>query len=112
MGIRTEKQYWDSIRKQKPKVFIFGEQIKENVIDHPLIKGSANGAALTFRYANDPKYQDLFTTPSPLVNERVNRYVSIHTTIEDLMDKEKLIRFVAQKTGECAQRCMGWDALN
>ncbi len=111
MGIRTESQYWDSIRKQKPVVYIFGEKI-DNIIDHPLIKGSASGAALTFRYANDPAYRDLFTVHSPLVNEPVNRYVSVHNTIEDLMDKVKLIRFVGQKTGECAQRCMGWDALN
>ncbi|MCX5907043.1 MAG: 4-hydroxybutyryl-CoA dehydratase [Deltaproteobacteria bacterium] len=111
MGIRTEQQYWDSIRKQKPKVYIMGEKVTD-IIDHPLIKGSANGAALTFRYANDPEYKDLFTVHSPLVNERVNRYVSVHNTIEDLMDKVKLIRFVGQKTGECAQRCMGWDALN
>jgi 4-hydroxybutyryl-CoA dehydratase / vinylacetyl-CoA-Delta-isomerase len=111
MGIRTEQQYWDSIRKQKPKVYIMGEKVPD-VIDHPLIKGSANGAALTFRYANDPEFRDLFTVHSPLVNERVNRYVSVHNTIEDLMEKVKLIRFVGQKTGECAQRCMGWDALN
>ena len=111
MGIRTEQQYWESIRKQKPKVYIMGEQV-ENVIDHPLIHGSASGAALTFRYANEPETRDLFTIHSPLVDEQVNRYVSIHNTIEDLMEKVKLIRFVGQKTGECAQRCMGWDALN
>lgn len=86
MGIRTEQQYWDSIRRQKPKVYIMGERMEE-VIDHPFIKGSASGAALTFRYAHDPAYQELFTVHSPLVNERVNRYVSIHNTIQDLMDK-------------------------
>jgi len=111
MGIRTEQQYWDSIRKQKTEVYIMGERVEE-VIDHPLIKGSASGAALTFRYAHDPQYRDLFTIQSPLVNEPVNRYVSVHNNIQDLMEKVKLIRFVAQKTGECAQRCMGWDALN
>jgi 4-hydroxybutyryl-CoA dehydratase/vinylacetyl-CoA-Delta-isomerase len=111
MGIRTEAEYWNSIRKQKPKVYIMGEKVTDP-IDHPLIKGSANGAALTFRYANDPLHKDLFTIHSPLVNEPINRYVSIHNTIKDLMDKVKLIRLVAQKTGECAQRCMGWDALN
>jgi 4-hydroxybutyryl-CoA dehydratase/vinylacetyl-CoA-Delta-isomerase len=106
MGIRTEQQYWNSIRKQKPEVYVMGERV-ENIIDHPLIKGSASGAALTFCYANDPPYRDLFTIQSPLVNEPVNRYVSVHNNIQDLMDKVKLIRFVARRPGSAPSAAWG-----
>ncbi|MBW2146523.1 MAG: 4-hydroxybutyryl-CoA dehydratase [Deltaproteobacteria bacterium] len=111
MGIRTEEQYRQSIAKQKPRVFIFGQKV-DDVLDHPFIRGSVNAAALTFALANDPDNQKALTIHSPLIDEEINRYVSLHFTVEDLVDKVNLVRLISQKTGECAQRCMGWDAIN
>ncbi|MBF0530280.1 MAG: hypothetical protein HQK55_13610, partial [Deltaproteobacteria bacterium] len=46
----TGKQYEESLRKLKLKVFMFGERV-ENVVDNPIIRPSMNAVALTYDLA-------------------------------------------------------------
>jgi 4-hydroxybutyryl-CoA dehydratase/vinylacetyl-CoA-Delta-isomerase len=111
MTVKTGKEYVESLRKRKIKVYLFGEKV-ENPVDHPIIRPSINSVAVTYDVANDPKYEDLATTTSHLTGEKTNRFTHIHQSTQDLVKKVKLLRLLGQRTGICFQRCVGMDSLN
>jgi 4-hydroxybutyryl-CoA dehydratase/vinylacetyl-CoA-Delta-isomerase len=111
MVLKTGKEYLESLRKRKIKVYLFGEEIK-NPVDHPIIRPSANAAAATYDIAHKPQYQELATAESHITGEKINRFNHVHQSIEDLVKKVKFLRVLGQKTGTCFQRCVGLDALN
>ena len=49
---------------------------------------------------------------SPLTGERVNRFLHVATSADDLVLQNKMQRRLGQLTGTCFQRCVGMDALN
>ena len=77
-----------------------------------MIKPHVNSAAMTYDLACDPMYENLMTATSHLTGKKVNRFTHIHQSIEDLVNKVKMMRMIAQKTGTCFQRCVGFDAMN
>lgn len=111
MTVKTGKEYVESLRKRKIKVYLFGEEIK-NPVDHPIIKPSINAAAATYDVAHDPKHEELATAKSHITGEKINRFNHIHQSTQDLITKVKLLRVLGQKTGTCFQRCVGMDAIN
>jgi 4-hydroxybutyryl-CoA dehydratase/vinylacetyl-CoA-Delta-isomerase len=111
MTVKTGKEYVESLRKRKIKVYLFGEEIK-NPVDHPIVKPSINAAAATYDVAHDPKYEELATAKSHITGEKINRFNHIHQSTQDLITKVKLLRVLGQKTGTCFQRCVGMDAIN
>ncbi len=111
MAINSGKEYIESLRKLKPKVFAFGERV-DNVVDYPLFQPHLNAAAMTYELANDPEYAEIMTATSNLSGEKVNRFTHIHHSIDDLVNKVRMMRLLGQKTGTCFQRCVGLDGLN
>jgi len=104
-------QYKDSLRKIHPTVYYMGEKI-ESVIEHPMTRPHVNSAAMTYELANDPLYENLMTAKSHLTGKKINRFTHIHQSKDDLVNKVKMMRMIAQKTGTCYQRCVGLDAIN
>lgn len=111
MALKTAAQYLDSLRQLKPRVFLFGEEIKD-FVDHPLIRPSINAVALTYELAWSENYRDLLTATSHLSGQTVNRFTHIHQSTDDLIKKVKMQRLLGQLTATCFQRCVGLDALN
>lgn len=111
MSLKTKKEYVDSLRKLKTKVYLFGELV-DNFVDHPIIKPSINSVAMTYELAQDPEYEDLMTATSNITGKKVNRFCHIHQNIDDLVKKVKMQRLLGQKTAACFQRCVGMDAFN
>ena len=111
MPLKTGKEYIESLRKLSLEVYANGEKL-ENLVDNPLIKPHVNAAALTYELANQPEYEDLMTVKSHLIHEEISRFTHIHQSTEDLVKKVKMLRLLAQRTGTCFQRCVGWDAIN
>ena len=52
------------------------------------------------------------TALSPFTGERVNRFLHIATSANDVVLQNKMQRRLGQLTGTCFQRCVGMDALN
>ncbi|MFX4262228.1 4-hydroxyphenylacetate 3-hydroxylase family protein [Pelotomaculum propionicicum] len=104
-------EYIESLRKLNTKVYAFGEEVKD-LVDNPLFQPHINSAALTYDMAHDPMFEDLVTAVSHLTGKRINRFTHIHQSTEDLVKKVKMLRMIAQRTGSCFQRCVGFDALN
>ena len=107
----TAKEYIDSLRELKTRVYMFGEKI-ENWVDHPMIRPSINCVAMTYALAQDPQYEDLMTATSSLTGKKINRFTHLHQSSEDLVKKVKMQRLLGQKTASCFQRCVGMDAFN
>lgn len=111
MSLMTKEQYIESLRKLNPKVYLFGELIK-NPVDHPIVRPSLNSVAMTYELAEKEEYKDVMTTISHLTGKRINRFCNIHQSPEDLISKVKMQRLCGQKTASCFQRCVGMDAFN
>ena len=109
MPITSGDEYIQSLRGRKLKVFLFGERVEEPV-DHPLIRPSINAVAQTYELARtDP---DLATAQSSLTGLRVNRFLHVAESVDDVVAQNKMQRRLGQLTGTCFQRCVGMDALN
>ncbi|HLL95869.1 MAG TPA: 4-hydroxyphenylacetate 3-hydroxylase N-terminal domain-containing protein, partial [Spirosoma sp.] len=107
--IQSGADYIDSLRGRNLRVYLFGERI-DNIVDHPLIRPSINAVARTFDLAlEDP---ELATAISPFTGQRVNRFLHIAQSTEDLVRQNNMQRRLGQLTGTCFQRCVGMDAFN
>lgn len=111
MTLKTGEQYVESLRKLKTIIYSFGERI-EQFVDHPMFRPHINAAKLTYELAHDPAFEDLVTVTSHLSGQKISRFTHIHQSTEDLVKKVKMLRMIAQRTGTCFQRCVGFDAMN
>ncbi len=109
MPIRTGKEYIDSLRGRKLKIFLFGEEIKDPV-EHPIIRPSINAVAETYDLA--VREEELASAQSSISGQRVNRFLHIAESAQDLVLQNKMQRKMGQNTGTCFQRCVGMDAIN
>ncbi len=108
----TGEEYIRSLREMKTVVYYRGEKV-ENWVDHPAIRPHINAAAVTYNTAcGVQNNEEMRTATSHLTGDRINRFTHIHQSPDDLVAKVKALRGIAQKTGSCFQRCVGWDALN
>ncbi len=111
MTVKTEQQYYESLKKTAPTAYVLGEKVAA-IHDHPLIRGQVAGVGQTFALAHDPEGEKLLTTRSSLSGEKVSRFVHLYGSPEDLIAKIKMLKFLSQRTGTCYMRCTGMDAIN
>lgn len=111
MSLRTGSDYVESLKERKICVYADGERI-EDVVGHAAFTPHINAAALTYELAHDPTTEDLVTATSHLTGKKISRFTHIHHSSEDLVKKVKMLRMIAQRTGSCFQRCVGFDAMN
>jgi 4-hydroxybutyryl-CoA dehydratase/vinylacetyl-CoA-Delta-isomerase len=107
--IQSGADYIESLRGRNMAVYLFGERVAEPV-DHPIIRPSINAVAKTYDLAlSNP---ELGSAISPFTGKRINRFLHIAESPEDLVLQNKMQRRLGQLTGTCFQRCVGMDALN
>lgn len=108
-AIQTSQDYYESLKGRKLKVYLFGELVEEPS-EHPMIRPSVNAVAETYDLAlREP---ELASVVSPFTGERINRFLHISTSANDLVLQNKMQRKLGQNTGTCFQRCVGMDAFN
>ena len=107
--IRTGEDYINSLRGRKLKVYLFGDLV-EDPVEHPMIKPSINAVAETFDLA--VREEGLASAESSISGARVNRFLHIAESANDLVMQNKMQRKLGQNTGTCFQRCVGMDTLN
>jgi len=107
--LRTGADYIESLRGRDLSVYLFGERVEEPV-DHPMIRPSINAVAATYDLACEAP--ELGTTESSLSGSRVNRFLHITESAEDVVAQNRMQRKLGQRTGTCFQRCVGMDAIN
>src|SRR5579862_838098 len=107
--ITTGAEYTESLRGRNLAVYYLGERVPEPV-DHPVIRPSINAVARTFDLAVE--HPDLATAWSTLSNRRVNRFLHVTESVDDVVAQNRMQRRLGQLTGTCFQRCVGMDAIN
>jgi len=111
MALITSEHYEQSLKKMKPRVFMNGKKI-EDILNNPNIRTVIEANKASYGWALDPKYQDTITAISPLTHDRVNRYVYVCRSREDLVAKATAGTFAAERLGTCIYRCPGLDAFH
>jgi len=111
MAIRTGKEYIESLREIRPRVFCFGEEVKD-VVNYPLFHPHVHAAAMTYELAHHPEFQEIMVAESHLTGKKINRFTHIHQSTDDLVKKIRMMRMLGQRTATCFQRCVGFDGLN
>lgn len=81
--------YRESLRGRGLNVRLFGERITEPV-DHPIVRPSVNAVAATYDLA--VKNPSLATAHSSLSNRRVNRFLQIAESVEDVVAQNDMQR--------------------
>ena len=109
LPIVSGEDYIQSLRGRGLKVYFLGERIQEPV-DHPVIRPSINAVAQTYELG--VSHPDLATAWSHLSNRRVNRFLHVTESVEDVVRQNRMQRKLGQLTGTCFQRCVGMDAIN
>ena len=109
MPIRSADDYIQSLRGRKLTVYLFGERVEEPV-DHPVIRPSINAVAETYRLAMEEP--ELASAQSSISGRRVNRFLHVTESVDDVVMQNRMQRRLGQRTGTCFQRCVGMDALN
>lgn len=109
MPITTGADYVDSLRGRNLRVYFMGERVVEPV-DHPVIRPSINAVARTYDLAVEQP--ELASAWSQISGRRVNRFLHITESVEDVVAQNRMQRRLGQLTGTCFQRCVGMDALN
>lgn len=109
MLIKSGAEYIQSLRGRKLTVYLFGELVKEPV-DHPMIRPSINAVAATYDLANEEP--EMASANSSISGLKINRFLHIAESAEDLVNQNRMQRRLGQLTGTCFQRCVGMDALN
>jgi 4-hydroxybutyryl-CoA dehydratase/vinylacetyl-CoA-Delta-isomerase len=107
--IATGEDYIESLRGRNLRVYLMGKRVEEPV-DHPMIRPSVNALAKTYILALEAP--DLASAISAETGERVNRFLHIARSPEEVVMQNMLQRRLGQLTGTCFQRCVGMDALN
>ena len=107
----TSKQYMESLGKLKTRVYALGERV-DDVVTHPATAPHVRCAAMTYGLAKTKEGKPLLTAKSHLSGKTINRFLHIHQSADDLVTKVKMLRFLAQRTGSCFQRCVGFDGIN
>ncbi len=107
--MRTKQEYIESLRRQKPRIYMLGQRI-DNMVDHPLFKPGIDASSATYKAAHDPRYRDLATVMSPLISERINAWTHIDQNAEDLIAKQKMTRMLTAQY-VCIHRCLTVNTL-
>lgn len=109
VSIKSGAEYIESLRGRGLNVYFMGERVDEPV-DHPVIRPSINAVARTYDLANEDP--GLATAHSSLIGARVNRFLHVTESVDDVVAQNRMQRRLGQLTGTCFQRCVGMDAFN
>jgi len=111
MALMTPEQFEESLKKQKPRVFMNGKRVPD-VLENRNTRTVVEANKASYAWALDPRYKDIMTCYSPLVDEMVNRYTCVSASVDDLIKKAEAGTFTAEMLGTCIYRCVGYDAFH
>jgi 4-hydroxybutyryl-CoA dehydratase/vinylacetyl-CoA-Delta-isomerase len=83
-----------------------------NILENKNTRTVVEANKASYGWALDPRYQDIMTCYSPLVDDMVNRYTYVSASVEDLVKKAEAGTFTAEMLGTCIYRCVGYDAFH
>lgn len=110
MAIISAEEYFENLRKQKPRVYMAGERV-DSVVDNPMFRVGMNSVAQAYRCVQDPKYAKIAKVYSSIVGDDICRWTALVQNREDAIAKVKLMRAIGDYLVPCTYRCMTTDML-
>lgn len=109
-------EYVESLHRMKTVVYINGRET-DDYFNHPVMKPAVNSLKATYDLASDPgldpEIYSLMNVESDLTGSRINRFLKILRTREDLIARMKLQRAMMRYTGGCfGGRCVAGAVIN
>jgi len=111
MALMTPEQFEASLKKMKPRIFMDGKRV-ESILENKNTRTVVEANKASYAWALDPKYKDIMTCYSPLIEQTVNRYTYVSASVEDLVKKAQAGTFTSEMLGTCIYRCVGYDAFH
>jgi 4-hydroxybutyryl-CoA dehydratase/vinylacetyl-CoA-Delta-isomerase len=111
MPLMTPEQFEESLKDRKPRVFMNGK-IVESVLENKNTRTVVEANKASYGWALDPRYKDIMSCYSPLIDDVVNRYTHVSGSTEDLVKKAEAGTFTAERLGTCIYRCVGYDSFH
>jgi 4-hydroxybutyryl-CoA dehydratase/vinylacetyl-CoA-Delta-isomerase len=112
MALKTKEQYYESVRRQAPELYSFGERVGD-IGSHPCFKPPLDAIGLVYELSSQKDYETLLTAQSPFTGGKVSRFVHILSDREDLARRFRASRYLVHKHGACiGARCVSTGALN
>jgi len=110
------EEYLKSLKEMKTVVYINGNAISD-YYDHPVMKPAVNTLKATYDLASDPgrdpELHSLLVTDSDLTKGRINRFLKIIRSQDDLLARMKLQRAMMRYTGGCfGGRCVSGAVIH
>ena len=109
--LMTPEQFEESLKKLKPRIFMNGKRV-DNVLENKNTRTVVEANKASYAWALDPRYKDIMTCYSPLVDGVANRYTCVSASVDDLVKKAEAGTFTAEMLGTCIYRCVGYDAFH
>jgi len=106
--MRSGEEYLQGLVKMKPNVYVGGKKVRR---DDPRIMPGVKVVQITYDLALQPEWDGVLTATSSITGKKINRFTHLPQNAYDLIQKQKMVRLLSQRTGGCTQRCMGMDGL-
>ncbi len=111
MTLMTPAQFEDSLKELNPRIFMNGKRVK-NILENKNTRTVVEANKASYAWALDPRYKDIMSCYSPLIDDVVNRYTHVSASIDDLVKKAQAGTFTAERLGTCIYRCVGYDTFH
>jgi 4-hydroxyphenylacetate 3-monooxygenase len=108
MPIRTGKEYLAGLRDSR-EIWYAGEWVPD-VTTHPALQNGALSIARLYDLQHEPDLQDIMTYPSPISGARVGMSSIMPRTLDDLVNRRKMMKVWADAT--CGMMGRTPDFLN
>ncbi|MCD6358424.1 MAG: hypothetical protein J7L90_00450 [Dehalococcoidia bacterium] len=86
MALMTPEQFEESLKKLKPRVFMNGKRVR-NILENKNTRTVVEANKASYAWTLDPRYRNIMTCCSPLINDTVNRYTHVSASNEELVKK-------------------------
>ncbi len=83
MGIKTSREYLESLKQLKPEVYVGGEKI-DSVLESKYFRISLEEMCKFYDWASDPQRERDFSFWSPVINEKVSFWTHLRETPDDV----------------------------
>jgi len=111
MALMTPEQFEESLKGLKPRVFMNGKKV-DSILENRNTRTVVEANKASYEWALDPRYKDIMSCYSPLIDDMVNRYTYVSSSTDDLVKKAEAGTFTAEMLGTCIYRCVGYDAFH
>jgi len=103
--LKTGAEYLKSIEEMSIPIYIDGRRL-DNALEHPAVRAAAHAVAATYDMVHEPELAELLTVESHLTGEPVSFFQHVPQSVDQLVAKVNVTRYMNRRLGICSFRCI------